>query len=180
MSNPTPVSRSSPTHMVGVDGGEVPAFAQGPDDPSQVPGLVVVHSIFGPAPDLLQRMAELANAAFVVVADPFWRVGGGVVPYHNPDAAFGRLEGFDLELCLSDMRAVIDWTRARCNGQVAGLGICFGGPIVLVANEVGLGIVPDNALAREFRDHAGRLNQAVAGVADRVIFITAGLPMTLK
>lgn len=54
------------------------------------------------------------------------------------------------------------------------------GPIVLVANEVGLGIVPDNALVREFRDHAGRLNQAVAGVADRVIFVTAGLPMTLK
>ena len=54
------------------------------------------------------------------------------------------------------------------------------GPIILVANEVGLGIVPDNALAREFRDHAGRLNQEVAGVADRVIFVTAGLPMTLK
>ena len=54
------------------------------------------------------------------------------------------------------------------------------GPIILVANEVGLGIVPDNALAREFRDHAGQLNQAVAGAADRVIFVTAGLPMTLK
>ena len=37
------------------------------------------------------------------------------------------------------------------------------GPVVLVANEVGLGIVPDNAMARAFRDHAGRLNQAVAG-----------------
>jgi len=54
------------------------------------------------------------------------------------------------------------------------------GPIVVVANEVGLGIVPDNALARAFRDHAGRLNQAVAGVADRVVFVAAGLPMTLK
>ncbi len=55
-----------------------------------------------------------------------------------------------------------------------------GGTIVRVANEVGLGIVPDNALARAFRDHAGRLNQAVAGVADRVIFVAAGLPLTLK
>ena len=54
------------------------------------------------------------------------------------------------------------------------------GPVVLVANEVGLGIVPDNAMARAFRDHAGRLNQAVAGVAGRVYFVAAGLPVSLK
>ena len=54
------------------------------------------------------------------------------------------------------------------------------GPVVLVANEVGLGIVPDNALAREFRDHAGRLNQEIAALADRVVFIAAGLPLVLK
>lgn len=54
------------------------------------------------------------------------------------------------------------------------------GPAVLVSNEVGLGIVPDNALAREFRDHAGLLHQAVAKTADRVYFIAAGLPLLLK
>jgi len=53
-------------------------------------------------------------------------------------------------------------------------------PIVFVSNEVGLGIVPDNALARQFRDHAGRLNQAVAAIANRVVFMVAGLPMVLK
>ncbi len=53
-------------------------------------------------------------------------------------------------------------------------------PVVLVSNEVGLGIVPDNPLAREFRDHAGRLNQTMAALADRVFFLAAGLPMTLK
>jgi len=51
--------------------------------------------------------------------------------------------------------------------------------VVVVSNEVGLGIVPDNALARKFRDHAGRLNQAVAQTAHRVVFIDAGLPLTL-
>lgn len=54
------------------------------------------------------------------------------------------------------------------------------GPVVLVSNEVGQGIVPDNALARRFRDEAGRMNQAVAAVADRVDFVVAGLPTTLK
>ncbi len=53
-------------------------------------------------------------------------------------------------------------------------------PIVFVSNEVGLGIVPDNALAREFRDHAGRLNQDVAKISGHVVFMAAGLPMVLK
>src|SRR5690606_9855500 len=48
-------------------------------------------------------------------------------------------------------------------------------PCIMVANEVGLGIVPDNALARAFRDEAGRLNQRIATVADRVLFVAAGL-----
>lgn len=53
-------------------------------------------------------------------------------------------------------------------------------PIFLVANEVGLSIVPDNVLARAFRDQAGWLNQAVAAQADHVIFTAAGLPLVLK
>jgi adenosylcobinamide kinase/adenosylcobinamide-phosphate guanylyltransferase len=61
----------------------------------------------------------------------------------------------------------------RCLGELAG-------PVVLVANEVGLGIVPDNALARRFRDAAGRLNQAIAARADRVVLVAAGLPLVLK
>ncbi len=54
------------------------------------------------------------------------------------------------------------------------------GPWFVVANEVGLGIVPDNALARRFRDAAGRLNQKLAQHADQVTFMVAGLPMQVK
>ncbi|OIQ70671.1 bifunctional adenosylcobalamin biosynthesis protein CobP [mine drainage metagenome] len=53
-------------------------------------------------------------------------------------------------------------------------------PVVLVTNEVGFGIVPDNALARAFRDAAGLTNQMIAKVADAVVFVVAGLPMRLK
>ena len=68
---------------------------------------------------------------------------------------------------------------AACEALLASLAAAAG-PVVLVANEVGLGIVPDNAMARGFRDHAGRLNQAVARAAQRVYFMSAGIPLTLK
>lgn len=54
------------------------------------------------------------------------------------------------------------------------------GKVILVTNEVGLGIVPDNALARRFRDIAGDINQAVAACVERAIFMAAGLPIVLK
>ena len=70
----------------------------------------------------------------------------------------------------------IDAAQAALLDALAGVS----GPVVLVANEVGLGIVPDNAAARAFRDHAGRLNQALARLATRVYFVAAGLPVILK
>jgi len=54
------------------------------------------------------------------------------------------------------------------------------GSILLVSNEVGWGIVPENALARRFRDEQGRLNQRVAALAERVTLVAAGLPLVLK
>jgi adenosylcobinamide kinase/adenosylcobinamide-phosphate guanylyltransferase len=52
--------------------------------------------------------------------------------------------------------------------------------LFVVTNEVGLGIVPDNSMARAFRDHAGTLNQKVAEISDEVYLMTAGLPLKLK
>jgi adenosylcobinamide kinase/adenosylcobinamide-phosphate guanylyltransferase len=74
-------------------------------------------------------------------------------------------------------------TDANIEADVAGLEqalACHAGPVVLVTNEVGSGIVPDNALARRFRDEQGRLNQRIAAAADRVVLVVAGLPLIIK
>ncbi|WP_298623647.1 bifunctional adenosylcobinamide kinase/adenosylcobinamide-phosphate guanylyltransferase [uncultured Zoogloea sp.] len=54
------------------------------------------------------------------------------------------------------------------------------GRVIFVANEVGLGLVPESPLGRLFRDEAGRLNQAIAARCERVVFVAAGLPLVLK
>jgi len=64
-----------------------------------------------------------------------------------------------------DLLAALATTRAR---------------LWLVSNEVGLGIVPDNALSRRFRDEAGRLHQALAAQVDEVVLLVAGLPLQIK
>lgn len=67
----------------------------------------------------------------------------------------------------------------ECAGLLKALTGCRA-PVVVVSNEVGWGIVPDNALARAFRDYQGRLNQQLAGAAGLVVAVMAGLPMVLK
>lgn len=54
------------------------------------------------------------------------------------------------------------------------------GRVIVVSNEVGMGIVPENALARRFRDVQGKLNQRLAHEADLAVFVVAGLPTVLK
>ena len=65
-------------------------------------------------------------------------------------------------------------------GQVVDFFKSFAVPTVIISNEVGWGIVPDNPLARNFRDLSGNLNQELAAVADRVILTVAGIPLFLK
>jgi len=84
-----------------------------------------------------------------------------------------------LTLWLSNLMHAGRDPDAEIAGLIAALET-LRGPAVLVANEVGLGIVPENALVRAFRDHAGRLNREIAAAADRVVFIAAGVPLVLK
>jgi len=76
------------------------------------------------------------------------------------------------------MPAEQDVGQARA-GLLAALARCEA-DVWLVSNEVGFGIVPENALARRFRDEAGWLHQAIATVADEVVLVVAGLPMRVK
>lgn len=84
-----------------------------------------------------------------------------------------------LTLWLSNLmhhdRDLVEETKRLCTA-ISSLPI----PIILVSNEVGLGLVPETPLGRAFRDAQGRLNQEMASLCDRVEFIAAGLPIVLK
>ncbi len=54
------------------------------------------------------------------------------------------------------------------------------GQVIFVSSEVGLGIVPENYMARAFRDHSGKLHQQIGAIADEVYFVAAGLPLKMK
>lgn len=76
------------------------------------------------------------------------------------------------------MLAEMDLAEAEA-GLMAGLALCPA-PVVIVSNEVGLSVVPENALARRFREAQGRLNQKLAAKAGLVVNVVAGLPQVLK
>jgi adenosylcobinamide kinase/adenosylcobinamide-phosphate guanylyltransferase len=82
-------------------------------------------------------------------------------------------------LWLSNLMAAEQDTEAAV-AELAGALQGLRGTVALVSNEVGLGIVPENALARRFRDIAGRTNQRLAQACDQVILVAAGLPLVLK
>jgi adenosylcobinamide kinase/adenosylcobinamide-phosphate guanylyltransferase len=116
------------------------------------------------------------------------RRGGEWIEHETPLELVPALEATDgggarlvdcLTLWLSNlMHAERDWSKETT--QLAEMLRAQKSPVVLVTNEVGLGIVPDNALARRFRDAAGVMNQMIAQAADEVEFVVAGLPMRVK
>ena len=72
----------------------------------------------------------------------------------------------------------VDWTRERA--KLLEILPTLHSDIIVVSNEVGMGIVPLGAINRQFQDEQGRLNQAIAVIADKVTFVAAGLPLKLK
>jgi adenosylcobinamide kinase/adenosylcobinamide-phosphate guanylyltransferase len=116
------------------------------------------------------------------------RRGGEWIEHETPIELVPALKATDgggarlvdcLTLWLSNlMQAERDWSKETAK-LVEALR-AQKSPVVLVTNEVGLGIVPDNALARRFRDAAGIMNQMIAQAADEVEFIVAGLPVRVK
>ena len=85
-----------------------------------------------------------------------------------------------LTLWITNLLGANDNVAAAVDELVATLPQIEGCRVILVSNEVGLGIVPDNAMARMFRDLAGAAHQRLAEICSEVHFVVAGLPMTLK
>ncbi|TLG78043.1 bifunctional adenosylcobinamide kinase/adenosylcobinamide-phosphate guanylyltransferase [Methylocystis sp. B8] len=84
-----------------------------------------------------------------------------------------------LTLWLSN-RLLADADLSRDRAELVHALACRSAPTVAVSSEVGLSIVPDNALARSFRDAAGELHQAISKIAGRVALVVAGNPLTVK
>lgn len=112
--------------------------------------------------DLAGALGRLPAATEIVVVDCLTVWLGNLI-HRRKDAAFSGDPGDYAEV--GALLAALD--RPPC-------------PLALVTNEVGLGVIPENALARSFIDLAGRLNQAVAERAQRVVLMVSGLPLALK
>lgn len=109
--------------------------------------------------------------------------------HEEPLNVLARLQSLDIKgnfvlfdcltLWLSNLMFAERCLRDEVENLCAFLQSCQA-QVVVVSNEVGMGIVPDNALARKFRDEQGFANQAVAAAAKQVVFVAAGLPIALK
>jgi len=125
--------------LLPVDDGRLPlTIARGTGKGATV---VVVPSAFGIGPDLLAQMEELAtDASWVVAIDPFFREDAGPLSLDDRDRAFARARAADRARTGRDVRAAVEWARARDGGphRVVLVGICFGGPPGLLAAAEGI------------------------------------------
>ena len=118
------------------------------------------------------------------------RAGHGWVTHEEPLDLCGALRHLDHADCTILVDCLTLWVTnlmmeegRALEADLAALAMLLPdlkAKVVFVSNEVGLGIVPDNRMAREFRDHAGRLHQMIAAKAAEVYFVAAGLPLKMK
>jgi adenosylcobinamide kinase/adenosylcobinamide-phosphate guanylyltransferase len=174
---PVPASRAGVTLVLGGARSGKSRFAETllADHPGPRLYLATAEAGDGEMAERIRRHRERRGDAWLTVEEPLDLAG-----------ALGRHDRKDrailvdcLTLWLSNLMAAGRDPGEATAALVAALPKLAAG-VVLVSNEVGQGIVPDNELARAFRDHAGWLNQAAAAAADRVFLVTAGLPMLLK
>jgi adenosylcobinamide kinase / adenosylcobinamide-phosphate guanylyltransferase len=174
------VSNPSPAAVTLVLGGARSGKSAWAEACAEASGLAPVYLATAEAGDgeMAERIAEhraRRGARWATVEEPLDLIGA-LRQWAAPD----RVVLVDcLTLWLANlMDAGRDPERER--ERLAASLLAMPGPAIFVSNEVGLGIVPDNALARAFRDAAGRLNQRIAAAAQHVVFLAAGLPLTLK
>jgi len=125
--------------------------------------------------DRIRRHRERRGAHWTTVEEPLDLVAAL--------RAHAAADGVVLVDCLTLWLANLLWAGRDIDAEREALCATLAGiagPVVLVSNEVGLGIVPDNAAARAFRDHAGRLHQDIAALAERVYFTVAGIATPIK
>ena len=114
---------------------------------------------------------------------PRWRTVEAPQELTNAISDNSRCDNVLLIDCLTLWASNLMFAERDISAEIAALTTAISnapGRIILVSNEVGLGVVPDNALARQFRDVAGEINQEVARIADSVVFVMSGLPVVLK
>jgi len=137
--------------------------------------------------------------AFVATAEPFDDEMASRIARHQADRddRFTNIEepldlarviaeaGFDVMVvdCLTLWLSNLMFANKNCDRETEALvtaAQATRGTVIFVTNEVGSGIVPDNALAREFRDRSGILNQRIAAIAAEVYFMAFGQPLRVK
>lgn len=139
--------------------------------------LVLIATAAAGDPEMAQRIA-----AHRAARGPHWKVVEErleLARVLERESAADRILLVDcLTLWLSNL-LLAGRTEEEGEGLARSIGR-LAGPAILVSNEVGAGIVPDNALARGFRDAQGRLNQRMASACEAVVLVAAGLPLVLK
>lgn len=124
---------------------------------------------------IAQHRSDRAGDGWSTVEAPL-ALASAIAAHRRPDAA---ILVDCLTLWLSNTMLAEQDIPTAMNELLTALG-SGPGPVVLVSNEVGMGIVPETALGRRFRDAQGQLNQRIAAMAGHVVFVAAGLPLTLK